>query len=44
MNCKKLSNIKLAEARYDTFTRNIVAKAIELKDTIKVIIILRPEY
>lgn len=41
MTCRELNKLKLKEARYDTFIRNIVYDAIKRKDS-KIFIILRP--
>lgn len=42
MTCRELNKLKLKEARYDTFIRNIVDDAIRKKDKLKIFVILRP--
>jgi hypothetical protein len=44
MKVRELKKFKLLEAKYDTFTRNIVKQAINAEDKSKIIVILRPEH
>ena len=44
MKVRELKKFKLSEAKYDTFTRNIVKQAINAEDKSKIIIILRTEH